>query len=172
MCERCLAVIETDLSKIPTLRLSEGEKGRWLPSDASFRFTPESDAVTASLVISALPDGGCLRFFDGEHPKLTDDGAFAMYWRASDGIYVSWGNHGWTSNVIPITESQAAEYLRLCMRWHMTEDSDPCRMWDGVPRTRRPGLSALLGYDPTVNSRERNYLLRRLELRSQDGAAK
>jgi hypothetical protein len=157
-----LAVIESRLSQIPGILLLDGQTGKRDIADASFRFNSRANRETMDAVLKAFPVGGSLQFFDGAYPCIRDPGAVVLYWRATDGIQVCWGNPGWMSSVIPICERDASTYLSLCATWHMDADDEPCLMWDGTKETRRPSLKALLGTDPTQDAQEHLYLARRL----------
>jgi hypothetical protein len=157
-----LAVIESELCRLSGIRLSDEDTGNSDDLIACFRFDSLADDKTMAAVIRCIPDGGCLMFFDGAYPRVTDPGATVIYWRATDGLQVSWGNHGWMSSVIPINDGDAARYLQLCARWHQNEGNDSCRMWDGNVETRRPSLSGRHSVDPTLGARERLILSRRL----------
>jgi hypothetical protein len=84
------------------------------------RFLGDATSATAEAVVSAIPRGGSLQFFDLNYfgpPRgdESDPGAiFSVYRDAEDVLYVTCGNHGWAAKWHAVDDVVIARYFFRC----------------------------------------------------------
>lgn len=102
------------LDHVPGVRRLAPRGSDW-PGRFEFAFELEADAATAEAVVAGIEERWSLQFFDGDHPTISDSGAYITYFRREGSLLAHCANHGWSSGWTGLPERDAAAYLGLCI---------------------------------------------------------
>ena len=111
------------------------------PDETRFLFLPILEFATVEILVSNLPDGHQLEFFDADYPSPSDPGAYFSLarWQGEHALFC--GNHGWSSSWQRFPTAMVTRFLWCCRESNGSESIGILKIrrheWNQAPDAHR-----------------------------------
>ena len=113
----------------------------------SYKFEATADDKTVVRLLREVTEKRDLTFFDADHPRLSDPGAYITLVRSGRQLLAMRGNHGWSSSWIAISDEEAARYLTMCIPFNGPSADESVTTFEPIDPLKRAGVDRSLKSD-------------------------